>query len=115
METKIKRLERGLAKEEAEDVIDPEVTKMGKDAFDAGVKLAKLVDPTLNGGPKVGVFINGGGAGPTAVTAVTAAELASQAIAELEAQGIQRSDIDRQMVADYIANKGRAAIETTAT
>lgn len=112
MEKKLERAETGLAAEKVEGELDPEVTKILKDLFDSGVKLAKLVDPGLNGSAaKVGILINGGSA---QITGNTENAIVSAVIAELEAEGIPRADIDAQMVAQYIANKQRGAIEVTA-
>ena len=79
------------------------------------LKLAKLVNPALSGGPKVGVFINGGGAVQVGSGGETANALVATVVAELEAQGINRSDIDAEMVAQYIAGRNRSAIEATSS
>ena len=115
MEKEIERAERAMDAEKASPDIDPEVTRMLKSIFDQGVKLAKLVNPALSGGPKVGVFINGGGAVQVGSGGETANALVATVVAELEAQGINRSDIDAEMVAQYIAGRNRSAIEATSS
>lgn len=113
IEKQIERAERGLADEVVEGKLDPEVTKILKHVADAGVKLAKLVDPALAGGTKVGVFINGGNA--VQASAITEQQLVAGIIADLEAQGIKREDIDMDLVATYLATRNRQAIEATAS
>ena len=113
MEKKIARAERGMAFEEAapDEPPSPEVTRILKDVFDSGVKLAKLVNPNLAGGTKVGVFVNGVPAGQVGSgAAVTEAALVSAAVAELEAKRIDRADIDAEMVTQYIIKKNRTAL-----
>ena len=109
MEKQVERAERGLAAEEAdpEQTLDPEVSRLMRTIFDSGVKLAKLVNPSLAGGTKVGVYVNGGSA---QIGNVTEASIVAGAVAELEAKGIDRSDIDAEMVTQYILNKNRSAI-----
>jgi hypothetical protein len=116
MEKQLARAERGLEEEKAKEELDPEVTKILKHVFDGGVKLAKLVDPNLAGGTKVGVFIGAtGGATGVGAGTLTPNALVAAVIAELEEQGIARGDIDTAMVAQYIANKNRPAIEVGGT
>lgn len=89
------RLERGLSDEEIDGELDPEVTKIINSMFQSGVKLAKLVNPTLNGGPKVGVFVNGGSA---TVQTSSPKQMVAAVIRELEDQGIPRHQITPEMV-----------------
>lgn len=104
------RLERGVKTEEAEDELDPEVTKIANSIMTNGARLAKLVDPALNGGPKVGVFI-GGASGP----ASTPKAMVGSIIAELESRGIPRDKITDEMVLNLLAGGvvDRQAIEGT--
>jgi len=78
-----------------------------KDLFDAGVKVAKLIDPKLVGG---GNTINLGMIGGTAVIAQqTPQELMASTVRALEAQGIPRADITPDMirgVLEGVANRG---------
>jgi hypothetical protein len=112
MEKQVERAERAIEQEKADGENNPEVTKELKIIFDEGVKLAKLIDPARAGGTKVGVFI--GGAAIEGGAAMTPSALVAAAVAELEAQGIPRADIDTAAVATYIANKNRVAIEASA-
>jgi hypothetical protein len=86
------RLQRGMESEEEFGELDPEVTKIMNQLFSNGVKLAKLVDPTLT---KPLVQINNGGA--NAVAGASPKELGATVIRELEAQGIPRENITPQM------------------
>lgn len=79
-----------------DDTLDPELTKLAKNLFDNGVKLAKLLNPALAGGPKVGVQVNVGAAG--ALSSGTPNALMASIIAQLEAQGIPRDKITPEMV-----------------
>ena len=106
------RMERGIKVEEAEEELDPEVTKIANSIMTNAAKLAKLVDPALNGGPKFGVFINGqGGVGPAA----TPKAMVGSIIAELESRGIPRDKITDEMVLNLLAGGvvDRPAIEGT--
>jgi hypothetical protein len=113
----VERAERGLEFERSEDKLVPEVTKIMRNLFDQGVRLAKLVNPELTPkGPMVTIGINGNasiGVGPTPQ------ELASQAVAELEAAGYARDDIDMQMIQNYLSGQplppARRVIESNAT
>jgi hypothetical protein len=92
-----RRLEKGMDEEEEYGELDPEVTKILNSLFGNGVKLAKLVNPSLNGGPKVGVFVNAG-SGAKAVASSDAQTLTARAVASLEAQGISRDKITPEMI-----------------
>lgn len=101
--------------------LDPTVTTALNQVFANGVKLAKLIDPTLNGGVQVNVGVQGDGR-----TAVQAAaqrvqngqanerELAATVIAELESEGYSRSQITEDMVRnkmrEYVA-RSRGELE----
>jgi len=86
------RLEQGMRNEDEFGELDPEVTKMMNSLFANGVKLAKLVDPTLT---KPLVQINNGSAG--AVAGSNPKELGAQVIRALEDQGISRDNITPEM------------------
>jgi hypothetical protein len=86
------RLERGMQSEEEFGELDPEVTKLMNQLFTNGVKLAKLVDPTLS---KPLVQINNGAR--AAVAGSSPKELGAAVVRELEAQGISREDITPEM------------------
>jgi hypothetical protein len=91
-----RRLERGAETEEALDDIDPEVTKLAGVVFDQGVKLAKLLDPSLRGAA-VKINLNTPGS-QAAVAGMTPQELTSGIIRALEHQGIPRDKITPEMV-----------------
>lgn len=86
------RLQRGMESEEEFGELDPEVTKIMNQLFQNGVKLAKLVDPTLN---KPLVSINNGAAG--AVASANPKELGAAVVRALEDQGIPRHEITPAM------------------
>lgn len=87
------------AEEDFGEEIDPEVTKMINSLFTNGVKMAKLLNPDLNGkGTQVGVFVQNG----RPVAAGTPNQLMAGAIAELEAQGVKREDITPKMIQNLL-------------
>lgn len=90
-----RRLERGMAEEDMYGELDPEVTKIINQVFTNGTKLAKLVNPQLNGGPKVQVNVGGGAA---AVGAATPNQMMGAIVRELEARGVRREDITPDMI-----------------
>ena len=89
-----RRLDRGVADENMYGELDPEVTKIANQLFTNGVKLAKLVDPTLNGGPQVQVNVGGA----AAIQAATPNQVLGGIVRELEARGIPRDEITPEMV-----------------
>ena len=114
------RLEDAMAAEDPNE-LDPEVTKLSKTVFDQGTKLAKLIDPNLNGGAKVQVNV-GVGAGGNAQVAVGSADpkqLMATIVADLEMAGIPREAIDSTMIKGVLRNMAqtdqRQAISTAAT
>ncbi len=116
MAAQTKRLERGLTDEEDFGELDPEVTKIMNQLFDQGVKLAKLVDPNLRGGPKVSVHVGAGG-GAT-IEGSNPRQFLAAAVRELELQGFKRAEITPKMIEGMMsgmADPGRAhqAIEGT--
>jgi len=91
------RLAAGVDSEADMGELDPEVTKIMGQIFDQGVKLAKLVDPSLRGA-KVAVNVLQQGGGTTQISASNPKELLAGAIRELERQGIKREDITSKMI-----------------
>lgn len=94
----VRRFERGLRAEISDGETNPNVTRLQTSVFDQGVKLAKLLDPSLRGG---GVQVNVGGGSAVQVNqggdnnprgAIAAA------IRELEARGIPRESITQEMI-----------------
>jgi hypothetical protein len=106
------RVERGLALEQAIGDLDPEVSKALSNVFDQGVKLAKLRNPALNGGPKVQVNV-GQGAGAT-VSQVNPRELVAVAVRELEERGIAREDITGDMISQLLTGMADESQRTKA-
>lgn len=91
-----RRLERGARTEETLGDVDPEVTKLAGIVFDQGVKLAKLLDPSLRQSPvKVNITSSDN---RVAVATATPQELTGGIIRALEQQGIPRDEITPQMV-----------------
>jgi hypothetical protein len=103
------RFQEGRSREkEAEDGLDPEVSKMLTTMFHQGVQLAKLRNPALLGNRtqvNVGVAFGNHQATP--------AQMGAAAIAQLEAQGWTRESITRDMVERVIRGEDvpKAAIE----
>jgi hypothetical protein len=96
------RAERALTDEQFSaktDGLDPQVDKMLNSLFKNGVQLAKLRDPTL-GKPLVQInnnTLNAGGAAASVGGADPRALVAS-VVAQIEAKGIDRSEITQEMV-----------------
>ena len=90
-----RRLERGMQEEEAFGELQPEVTKLINSVFDQGVKLAKLVDPSLRGGG-VNVNVHSGAAAQVAVGNPRA--MVAEVIRGLELQGVPRDKITPEMI-----------------
>lgn len=116
LEVSAERAARGLEAEQLDDKLDPEVTKILNNTFANGVKLAKLVDPTLAaaGAPKVNVLINNG----QSQLAARPNQLTAAAVAALEAQGIAREDITPEMIVAMMQDSAAMkvmAIEANAT
>ena len=109
MEASVNRLQRGMESEEEFGELDPEVSKMMNQVFQNGIKLAKLVDPSLT---KPLVQINGGvGGGANQLNGLSSKELMATVVREIEAQGIRREDITPQMVESMLVQMsgGRSA------
>jgi hypothetical protein len=86
------RLQRGMESEEEFGELDPEVSKMMNHIFSNGIKLAKLVDPTLT---KPLVQINNGNA--SAVAGSSPKEIGAAVVRALNEQGIRTEDITPAM------------------
>lgn len=103
MSVQAKRLEKGLEQEAPGGELDPQVTKMASQIFEQGVKLAKLLDPTL-ARPGLTLHVNTGG-GSAAIVNSNPAQLVAAVYAELEAQGMSRGDITPQIVQDFLRDE----------
>lgn len=108
------RLDRGMELEALDDEgkLDPEVTKLMNVVFGNGVKLAKLVDPKLNGGPLVGISIGQAGS-IAAVQGAGVQTLTAAVVAQLEAKGVSREDITDEMI-QHALGIGEPPIEASA-
>ena len=103
VEKQAERLERAAAAEEMSGETDPEVTKMYKTVFDQGTKLAKLIDPKLNGSAvNVNVGVNGNAA--VQVQASDPRQMVAAVVAELESAGIPRDQITSNMIKGMLAS-----------
>lgn len=87
------RVEEGRRIEKLMGDLDPEVSKQLNSLFNNGVKLAKLIDPSLS---KPAVSINVGNGGQ--VAGVSPNAIMSDVIRSLEAKGIARKDITPEMI-----------------
>jgi hypothetical protein len=96
-----KRLERGIREEEVIGDLDPAVSRLLGNVIDQGIKLAKLVDPSLRGGTKVQVNVGPGGT--ASITSANPRQLVSAAVRELEARGIPREEITQEMIGGLLA------------
>jgi hypothetical protein len=102
LERQAERLEDALAAEDPADT-SPDVTRQLNSVFSNGVKLAKLIDPSLAGGPKVTVNVGVGAGGHASVVAQQdPRQITSRVVAELEAAGIPREDITAEMLSSYL-------------
>lgn len=97
-----RRLENGLREEEVLGDRNPEVTRQISQVFDQGIKLAKLIDPSLRGGPSVQV--NVGGAPAHQVSQADPKQMVAVVFRELKAQGIAEEDITPEMVQGVLEN-----------
>jgi len=111
-----KRLERGIREEEAFGDVNPEVTRLLGNVIDQGIKLAKLIDPSLRGGAKVQVTVGPGGT--ASITSANPRQLIAAAVRELESRGIPREEITQEMIGGLLAGmadpaKAQRSIEST--
>jgi hypothetical protein len=94
------RLQRGMRDEDTFGELDPEVTKIMNGIFDQGVKLAKLVDPSLRGS---GVNINVGQGGQAQVAVSTPKQMVAAAVRELQARGVPLEEITPEAIQGLLA------------
>ncbi len=107
--TQARRFERAAADEEYGDAVDNDVTKLGHIVMTDGIKLAKLVDPTLAaaGAAKIGVYVGG------QHVHATPNALMAEIVRELESKGVSRDDITTEMVNEQVVRRQTPAIGTT--
>lgn len=92
------RLEKGLEDEELAGGLSKEVTKIINTLFDRGVKLARLLDPSLDR-PTTKVSVNFNRA---QITASTPQALMASAVKVLEDRGIKREAITTEMIEELL-------------
>lgn len=98
LEMQSDRIETGREEEQAFGELNPEINKMINSLFSNGVKLAKLIDPALNGGPKVNVNVGVGQGGQAAVMSGNPNQLMGAIVRELEGKGVPREQITPEMI-----------------
>ena len=98
-----RRLERGMLEEDAIGDSNPEVTRQISQVFDQGIKLAKLIDPSLRAGPNVQVNVGGVG-NASQVAAANPQQMVAAVFRELKAQGVAEEDITPEMVQGVLEN-----------
>lgn len=111
VEKQAQRLDDSMAAEEFEGELNPEVTKQFNQLFANGVKLAKLLDPSLNGGPAVSVNVGVGAGGVAAISSGNPRAIVANVVAELEASGIPRDKITPDMIRGVLTSMGEAGAE----
>ncbi|MEU4066656.1 hypothetical protein AB0F25_30460 [Streptomyces wedmorensis] len=114
LEIQSERVETGRDEEEQFGELNPEVSKMLNSLFSNGVKLAKLIDPTLNGGPKVNVNVGVGHGGQAAVMAGSPNQLMGAIIREIESKGVPREQITPEMIQGVLEGMSGSASPTPA-
>lgn len=97
VERQAERLQDAQAAEDVSGELDPEVTKMYKTVFDQGVKLAKLIDPNLNGS-KVQVNVGVQGNAAVQVASSDPRQMVATIMAEFESSGFRRDEITSDMI-----------------
>lgn len=108
MAAQVRRLEVGMANEEEDGELDKDVTAMMDKIFNNGIKLAKLIDPSLT---KPSVVINNGSAAQ--VSGADPKKLAAAVVRAFENNGVRREDITPEMFETML--KQMAAGEKTYT
>lgn len=103
MEIQATRLEEAIEKEQDSGEENPEITKQLKTIFDNGVKLAKVLDPKLNGNNGTTVNILNAG-GVAAVSSGDPRQMVAAAVRALEDAGIPRKEITNDMIAGLLSN-----------
>lgn len=112
-EIQASRLQKDLEEEDATGERSMDTDKRIKDLMDAGVKVAKLINPKLNGG---GATVNVGFMGQVGgtVSQMTPQEMTAQAVRALEQQGVKREDITPAMIRGLFEGvNDRALLERT--
>jgi hypothetical protein len=105
MQRQADRLEDSIAVEEDAGEPNPEVTRQMNSLFANGVKLAKLIDPNLNGkGANVNILnVNGVGAAAS-IASGDPRQMVAAAVKALEDSGIKREEITPEMLKGLLSN-----------
>lgn len=98
------RVDVALNIEEQFGELSPDTTNILSKLFNDGVKLAKLVDPTLRAAPSVNVNVGAGG--QAAVLNGTPQAFMASVIREFESAGIRRQDITPRMIEGAMNSMG---------
>lgn len=83
--------------------LDKHTTQIGQALFDKGVKLAKLVDPSLRN-PKVQVTVGSGGS--VGIGVGDPRQFIAEAVRQLELEGFARKDITPEMIKNVLEGSG---------
>ena len=111
-----KRLQRGMAEEDAFEENNPEVSKIMGQVFEQGVKLAKLIDPNLRGGAKIQVNVGGAaGASGAVVGGGSPRQMVAEAIRELELRGVPRDQITPELIQGVLVGPGSDVVTSNVT
>lgn len=94
-----RRLKTAMEEEEEEGSVSPEVTKIINTLFDRGVKLAKLVDPSLAAAGAARISID---ARQQSIQAGSPQQLMAAVVQELVTRGVRREDITPEMVMNIL-------------
>lgn len=114
LKSQVERLEDAAATEKVSGEPDPDVTRQYNAVFANATKLAKLIDPSLAGGPKVQVNVGVNGNASVAVASADPKQLVASVVAELEASGIPRDQITPEMIKGVLtgmASRGQRALD----
>ena len=91
--TQVRRVEQAIEDEQSMGELNPQVSKDLNAIFTNGVKIAKLVDPTL-AQPKLAINVGAG----AVVAGASPNMIMSKVMQEFEAKGIRREDVTPAMV-----------------
>lgn len=109
LKKQVERVEDDLAEEAVSNERNPDLTRDINAVMSNGIKLAKLLDPALAGGPKVQVNVGVNGNAQVAVAQADPKQLVASIVAELEASGLKREEITSahiKAMLEGMANRG---------
>lgn len=103
LERQVERLEDAQALEQVSGEMDPHLNAQYNAVFANGVKLAKLLDPSREGGPSVAVNIGVAAGGHAQIIAASdPKQIVANVVAALESMGIAREQITSKMIKGYL-------------